>query len=404
MAPAAGATIAGGAPTSDVRTTTVAQPVVQRGPAPVLSRRSRSADVEVSGFSWEPLDSVDPQALAVTYWFEALPEGPPYTVHLLIDGRLRGEAPEGSRSEFQSVVTIDDVAPGTGRNAFTTRVSDLAHGAWDVTVSPVVRAPAGAPTTWLHAQDPRLPRGSASGRTTLAPVARSQAPGVRLGAWPGLVGLGVVLALLLQSQVAPRLGLPALTVFLLTVVACLLGLAGAWAYYVLTHLSERRDVMTQGFSVQGFVMMTAVTWLGGSALLGLPAGAVLDATVPGLLLGMAVGRLGCLLGGCCVGRPTAGRWGVWSSDRRRGTRRVPVQLLESTMAGALTAITLLVVLVLDRAGDGLVFVAGVAAYTAGRQVLFPLRELRRATRHGRPVVLALSSAVAAGATVVLLLA
>lgn len=369
---------------------------------PLLSLGAGVADVEFSTFSCEPLQRVDPQAVAVTYWFDARPDGPAYTVHLLIEGRLRGEAPDGRASTFRVVRSIDGVLPGSGRNCFTMRVSDLAYGTWDVTVSPVVRAPKGAPTTWVHAQDPRLPRGSSSGLTTFGPVARTQAPGVKLGAWPTLVGSGVVLALLLQSQLASGLGLPTFSVFLLTVVACLLGLVGARAYYLITHLSQRHDPMTQGLSVQGFVLLTTLTWLAGSALLDLSVGAVLDATAPGLLLGMTVGRLGCVLGGCCVGRPTAAPWGVWSSDRRRGTRRVPVQMLESGMAGALVLLTSLAVLVLDRSGEGLVFVAGVAAYTAGRQILFPMRQLQRATRYGRPVVLAASFLVSVGATVALL--
>ena len=34
-------------------------------------------------------------------------------------------------------------------------------------------------------------------------------------------------------------------------------------------------------------------------------------TAPGLLVAMAVGRVGCFFAGCCGGPPTASRWGVW---------------------------------------------------------------------------------------------
>jgi phosphatidylglycerol:prolipoprotein diacylglycerol transferase len=38
--------------------------------------------------------------------------------------------------------------------------------------------------------------------------------------------------------------------------------------------------------------------------------ALLDAYAPGALLALAVGRVGCFLGGCCAGRPTDLPWGV----------------------------------------------------------------------------------------------
>jgi phosphatidylglycerol---prolipoprotein diacylglyceryl transferase len=138
------------------------------------------------------------------------------------------------------------------------------------------------------------------------------------------------------SQLAARLGLPLQRLLPLSLVACVLGLFGAKAQTV-------------------------------------------PASAPGLLLGVTVGRFGCLLGGCCAGRPTCSRWGIWSSNRRLGVRRVPVQLLEASFAGVLGALALAVVLLFGASAGGLVFVAGIAAYTAGRQLLFPLRDIPRAT-------------------------
>src|SRR6516164_10979336 len=70
-------------------------------------------------------------------------------------------------------------------------------------------------------------------------------------------------------------------------------------------------------------------------VLDLPAGVFLDATAPGLLVAMAVGRVGCFFAGCCGGPPTASSFGVWSSDQRVGARRIPTQLLELVLAGIL---------------------------------------------------------------------
>jgi len=42
----------------------------------------------------------------------------------------------------------------------------------------------------------------------------------------------------------------------------------------------------------------------------LPVWPVADAIAPGLALGHVVGRFGCLLAGCCYGRPTTMPWGI----------------------------------------------------------------------------------------------
>ncbi|MEO8517983.1 MAG: prolipoprotein diacylglyceryl transferase family protein [Dermatophilaceae bacterium] len=358
--------------------------------------------MELSSFGWRLLAEIEPRALGVTYWFEAAPNGAPYPVRVHLSGRLRGQPPEGKIGTFTAMATVDDVVPGSGRIAVTTRVSNLADGTWDVTATPVEPAPQDSPSEWMPVSDARLPGGTAFGTTAYGPVVDVLAPGVRLGAWPALVGTGTALALVTQGLLASRLGLPVLRLLAVSLAACILGLLGAKTYYLATHPSERRSFLTPGMSIQGFVLVAIATLLGGSLLLGLPPGSVLDVTAPGLLLGMMVGRFGCLLGGCCAGRPTSSRWGVWSSDRCLGVRRIPVQLLESLLSGVVAALALLAVLRVGTSAGGLVFVAGFAAYTAGRQLLFPLRGIPRTTAYGPMVMLGSSSLVALAAAAILL--
>ncbi len=73
--------------------------------------------------------------------------------------------------------------------------------------------------------------------------------------------------------------------------------------------------------------------------------------------------------------------GVWSSDRSLGIRRVPVRLRESSLAGVVGTLALFEVVLLGPA-PGVVFVAAIAAYTAGRRLIFPLRRIPRTTTHG----------------------
>ena len=46
----------------------------------------------------------------------------------------------------------------------------------------------------------------------------------------------------------------------------------------------------------------------------LPVWPVADAVAPSIALGHVVGRLGCLLAGCCYGRPTTVAWGITFTD------------------------------------------------------------------------------------------
>jgi len=340
--------------------------------------------------------------LGVTYWFDAAPTGDPYPMSVRFTGR-RTSGPDGSvgGDTFDLVQTIPRVTPGTGRIAVTARVPKVAPGEWSVTATPVVAAT--DPSAASPPPRTSLPSGAATGSTGFMPVVNIRAPGVRLAAWPSLVVLGFLLGVVVQLLAASARGLPTGRLLAVSIVASLLGLVGAKVYYLLTHRTEKPDPLTAGMSIQGFVVVAISVLLLGSWWAGLSIGQVLDVSAPGLLLGQAIGRLGCFFGGCCVGRPTASRWGVWSSDRRVGVRRIPVQLLESSVAWVIAAATVLAVLWIDPAVDGMLFLAGFGTYTFARQLLFPLRAVPRKTTHGTVVVLLVSGLVVAAAvgTVVL---
>jgi phosphatidylglycerol:prolipoprotein diacylglycerol transferase len=302
---------------------------------------------------------------------------------------------EGARTpadDFVAFASLPDVRPGSGRTSLTHRVLGKAPGRWHVTAEAMA-----VPNGGDRSETVRLPSAEAVGFSTFAPVAGMRAPGVVMGAWPVMVGLGVVLALALQSALAPMHGLPSGRVLVLAVTASALGAVGAKLYYRLTHLKGNGGHSFAGLSVQGFVIVATATFVIGGALQGMAVGHLLDATVPALLLGQAVGRLGCLLGGCCAGIPTRSRWAVWSSDRRVGTRRVPVQLLESGAAGTLALVTGVIAWRVPTAWAGILFVAGLAAYVVVRQLLFPLRGISRVTRYGRQVTLAVALLTLLGA-------
>ncbi len=358
---------------------------VEEPSTPVLTA-AEGGPLQAVEFTCAALDDAEPRSLAVTYTFQAAPGGEPYPVRLLLEGRLVPEpgTTPGTAERFTSSAAVAEVHPGSGPVSVTTRVKGIPAGTWEVVARPDTT---GDP-------DPRalaLPTGSVTVHTGFEPALRVKAPGVRTGAWPTMVALGAVAGVTLQLTLAQRAGLDVTDVLVVSLLACVLGVLGAKVYSYLTEPRATRNILTAGMCIQGFVLAAVTTIVLGSFAADVPLGELLDVTTPGLLTGMAIGRVGCLLGGCCAGRPTASCWGIWASDRSLGTRRLPVQPAESAMAALLAVATLTVLLTVDTSGRGGVFLAGIAAYTFGRQLLFPLRSITRRTSSGRPVVAALTT-------------
>ncbi len=357
---------------------------------PLLGRLGRGSGggdtLRVATLKNGPIREMNPLSLAVSYAFDAAPEGPPYRVVVKFTGRLldgTGE-PSGAAS-FSVSATHDKVLPGSGRVSLTHRIDDVASGRWKISAEAFAWHRNAADTGEVRR---KLPQATATGATMFTRAARAVAPGVLMGAWSSMVGLGAGLALVLQAVLAVALGLQAGPIALMSTGAAVVGIAGAKIYYRLTHRTEPASWLIGAMSLQGFVIAIAVILPLAAPLVGTSPAVLLDLTLAPLLVGQAIGRLGCLAGGCCVGRPTTSRWGVWSSDRRVGTRRIPVQLMESAMAAVLALTSALLLLLAPPQVPGTLFVGGLAAYVLGRQLLFPLRAQPRATRHGRVLTLA----------------
>jgi phosphatidylglycerol:prolipoprotein diacylglycerol transferase len=220
--------------------------------------------------------------------------------------------------------------------------------------------------------------------------------------WVSMVTLGMVLALLLQTLVLSRapLAVAIQPAWAVSLAAIGVGIVGAKGWFIVKHWSERRF---DGWCIQGFIVGASITAVILLAVARMPVGIYLDATAPGLLLGLAVGRMGCFFAGCCGGPPTASRWGVWSSDQRVGARRIPTQLLEVALALGLGLAALAELLTHGAAGSagGAFFIGGLAAYTLGRQGILHLRAERQRTQLSGWATVAATGLVLAVSLVVL---
>ena len=154
-----------------------------------------------------------------------------------------------------------------------------------------------------------------------------------------MMALGAALGLFSLKFSAPPAGTTFTEAFNLAFQLIIAGLAGARLAYVITHLRPfishpaeilmywRGGLMFQGGLLGGLFVAMILAAKGRIRLLVMG-----DALAPGLALGQGVGRLGCLLAGCCYGLPAPPWLGITfpsSSQAPWGTPLYPTQAMEA---------------------------------------------------------------------------
>lgn len=337
-------------------------------------------------------DDEEAQALVVTNWFDSGAGAAPYLATIRLTGqRLRPAGGRAAENTFVREETIQNVIPNVGRISLTTWVYGIAAGEWDVRAE-LTRGPENAARALVsggrRGQSPEtLPRASWSWRgwtistapnapietrmALLAPLARI--PAVVPGIWTGLGVLGVSLAVVLTAMISAGRGISIGQSLLTSLLAVVTGLAGAKIWFAVLAPGPWFRGLARGWAVDGFLVVAPITAVAVLLIQGLSVGAYLDATAPGIFFAVAIGRVGCFFTGCCAGRMTRGRIGIWSSDRRVGARRVPAQLFESSAGFAIAVVSMSLVLLRPPIPDGLIFVLAFAAYAIVRQIMLRIR-------------------------------
>lgn len=340
-----------------------------------------------------PEAGVETEGLTVTHWFDSGDGVEPYSATVRFRGTRTGvRGKPGLSDTFVRDEVIEGIVPGSGPVSITARVHGLQPGEWTVTAE-LGPGPSRSGRSQAREASGRrtLPRAAwswsrwslSSGSfepitTRWSPMARLVSPpAVIPGSWTGLVALGVLVGIALHSALLAREGVPLGVPALINVAAAAAGLIGAKLRYIIMHPGTWRGAPGEGWAVGGFLIVMPITALAGMLLFAMPIGLFLDAGAPALFFGVAIGRIGCFFTGCCAGRCTRSRWGVWSSDRRVGARRIPTQLLESAAGLLLAVVTLLIYLFLRPPVGGLIFAGGLAAYALVRRVLLRLRAERQ---------------------------
>lgn len=337
------------------------------------------------------------EGLAVTHRFDPGSQGQPFAATVRFQGRretISGKPRPGDT--FSVEERVERVVPGSGPVSVTTHVFGLNPGNWTVTAQ-LIRAPALGPTRATAAKSAQtLPRARWSWlRWRLAdapfgPVHTRWSPLVRLtpmpavihGSWTALCAVGIVVGILALLWFLSFEGVAPGPAVIVAVVAVIGGIVGAKLWYIILRPRKWRQSLSEGWSIDGSIGAAPIAAVIAMLVLDLPVLAFLDAGAPAFFVGVGIGRLGCFFTGCCAGRCTTSRWGIWSSDRRVGARRIPTQLMESGLGIGLA----IIFGALDVSGvlpvDGIVFVVGIGSYLAGRQLLLRLRSDARSSSLG----------------------
>lgn len=192
--------------------------------------------------------------------------------------------------------------------------------------------------------------------------------------------VGLLFGIAVGQTMARASGLPAERVYVATLLLLIPALAGARLLFVATHwpiYASARDRIWRltegGMSMYGGLPLAlglSVPLLG---VLDVPFAAFWDVSAFTILTGMIFTRVGCLLNGCCAGRPTHSRFGLrLPNSHGISCTRVPMPLMEAAW-GALT-LAVAAWLWSRQPYDGAVFLFVVANYSAGRLVLQRFRE------------------------------
>jgi len=167
-----------------------------------------------------------------------------------------------------------------------------------------------------------------------------------------LVALGFLAGLTVTLQLARKVGLPAEKVANLAVYCAIAGIAGAKLFMFLFDLPDYIRDPGQIFTLEtlqaagvfhgGFIVafVFALIYIQRQSL---PPLATMDTFAPGIVLGQAVGRLGCFAAGCCWGKACNLPWGVRFQSNVASPVPLnhtlhPVQLYESAANLAIFAI------------------------------------------------------------------
>ncbi|MEO8575716.1 MAG: prolipoprotein diacylglyceryl transferase family protein [Gemmatimonadales bacterium] len=203
--------------------------------------------------------------------------------------------------------------------------------------------------------------------------------------YPAMLYIGLVFGVAAGNIAAHAAGVDALRVYIATIILIPISIAGSRVLFVAVHWDRYRNDrgriwdLTQGGMAQYGGLINVPLSIPLLAMLGIPFGKFWDISAFTMMVGMIFTRFGCLLNGCCSGRPSNSWISVYLPNHMgEWERRIPTQLLE---AGWATLILFAATQIWHKLPfDGALFLFVASGYAAGRLIMESLRDLRSAGR------------------------
>jgi phosphatidylglycerol---prolipoprotein diacylglyceryl transferase len=203
--------------------------------------------------------------------------------------------------------------------------------------------------------------------------------GIDVYSYPFMLYIGLVFGVAAGNFAANLARLDSARVFIATLLLLVPALAGARLLFVAGH----REIYARGAlgfwrrfggaAMYGGLLLALPISVPLLQMLQLPFGAFWDVATITILIGMIFTRVGCLLNGCCAGRPARGRFSLFLPDQHGvWKRRIPTQLLEAGWALQLLAGAIAIWSRLRF--PGALFIYALGGYATGRLVLESMRE------------------------------
>ena len=218
--------------------------------------------------------------------------------------------------------------------------------------------------------------------------------------WYGvMVALAVLAIVLISLKEAKRVHMSEIHVYNIAVWAVIGGVIGSRLFHVIDKWDyyfqhPEQIVGFAGVAVYGAVVGVIVAIAIYTVVKKLSMWQLCDVVSPGSLVGMAIGRIGCVLNGCCYGLPTDGNWGFTYTHPDAlapfGTSVQPTQLYH--IIWNMLAFGLLWALRRKPMPRGSIFLLYVSLYSVGDLLI-------RFFREGEPFLFGIQQAQLIGITI-----
>lgn len=191
------------------------------------------------------------------------------------------------------------------------------------------------------------------------------------------VASGFLIGILFAAYLAKKESIDPENILGLSVYVLISSIIGARLFYVIEFWPLYKNNPLEIFAIWqgglvfwGGVIVALPVLVAIIKLQKLPLWKILDLGAPALMLGYAIGRVGCFLNGCCSGIPTNLPWGIIFPPFSEAGRQFPglvihpTQIYESIYS--LLIFFTLMYLFKRRKFDGQIFSFGVMFYSIGR--------------------------------------